>query len=210
MATGQRGALIVIAAPSGAGKTTLVRALLEAMPNVRFSISYTTRKPRPTERNGIDYHFVDEATFARMAEAGEFLEHAQVFDYHYGTSKAAVDELRAAGYTVLLEIDWQGARQVRQAAHDARTIFIVPPSVAELERRLRGRGTESVPVIRCRLRDSLSDLAHWPEFDFVIVNDRVETAVAELLAIVQGHGAPYRSNSPPLVARIERILAGSE
>jgi guanylate kinase len=210
MATGERGALIVIAAPSGAGKTTLVRALLEAMPNIRFSISFTTRAPRPTEQNGIDYFFVDEATFARMADAGEFLEHAQVFDHHYGTSKAEVEEMRAAGYTVLLEIDWQGARQVRQAAGDALTIFIVPPSVAELERRLRGRGTDSESVIRRRLRDSLSDLAHWPEFDFVIVNDRVETAVAELLDIVRGHGAPYRSDSPSIVARIERILAGSE
>jgi guanylate kinase len=205
----RRGALIVIAAPSGAGKTTLVRALLERMPEVRFSISCTTRQPRPTERHGVDYLFVSEAEFERMTRAGEFLEHARVFDHWYGTSKAQVESLRAAGHPVLLEIDWQGARQVRRAAPDARSIFIVPPDLAELERRLRGRGTDSEAVIQRRLRDSLSDLEHWDEFDFIIVNEVVELAVEAFAAIVAGHGEAYARSRPEVRDRVLCILAGT-
>jgi guanylate kinase len=204
-----RGALIVIAAPSGAGKTTLVHVLLERRPDLRFSISYTTRKPRPQEKDGIDYFFVDENEFEAMVEAGEFLEHALVFDHWYGTGKAYVQSLRTAGHSVLLEIDWQGARQVRQAVPDATTIFIVPPSFAELERRLRGRGTDSGAVIERRLSDALSDLAHWAEFDYVIVNEDVDAAAAELAAVVGGHGELNRRENPALRARVEGILAAS-
>lgn len=203
-----RGPLIVIAAPSGAGKTTLVHRLLEQMPSIRFSISYTTRSPRPTERDGRDYFFVDEDEFQRMVEAGEFLEHAVVFDHRYGTGRGHVESLRAAGHAVLLEIDWQGARQVRAAAPDAITIFVVPPSLAELERRLRGRGTDSEAVIARRLRDSLSDLRHYDEFDYVIVNDDLQRASAELAAVVAGRGQACRLDAPGVADRIEAILAG--
>lgn len=200
----------MIAAPSGAGKTTLVHALLERMPGLQFSISYTTRKPRPAEQHGADYFFVEEDEFRAMVDAGEFLEYALVFDHWYGTGKAHVDSLRAAGHSVLLEIDWQGARQVRQAAPDATTIFIVPPSLAELERRLRGRGTDADAVVARRLRDSLSDLAHWSEFDYVIVNDELERAADALAAIVAGHGEANRRENPAIRAAVERVLAGSK
>ena len=198
----------MIAAPSGAGKTTLVRALLERNPGIRFSISYTTRKARPGERHGADYFFVDEPEFERMVGQGEFLEHARVFDHWYGTSRAHVETLRAAGHPVLLEIDWQGARQVRRVAPDARTIFIVPPGVAELERRLRGRGTDSEAVIQRRLRDSLGDLAHWKEFDYIVVNDDLEVAAQEFAAIVSGSGAANERDRPEVRERVLRILAG--
>ena len=198
----------MIAAPSGAGKTTLVRALLERAPGVRFSISYTTRKPRPGERHGADYFFVDESEFERMVARGEFLEHARVFDHWYGTSKAHVEQLRAAGHPVLLEIDWQGAEQVRRLVPDARTIFIVPPDVAELERRLRGRGTDSEAVIQRRLRDSLGDLTHWKEFDYIVVNDVLETAADEFAAIVAGKGGASERGRPEVRERVLGILAG--
>ena len=206
----ERGRLIVVAAPSGAGKTTLVRALLERVPDLEFSISHTTRKPRPSERNGIDYFFVDDETFLRMIGAGEFLEHAEVFDHHYGTSKAVVEELRARGRTVLLEIDWQGARQVRQEAPDAETVFIVPPSVAELEIRLRRRGTDSEDVIARRLEDSVSDLKHWDEFDYVVVNAVLPAAIDAMAAIVAGHGEGYRTDSDEIRHVVNGILAGHD
>ena len=205
--TTQRGALIVIAAPSGAGKTTLVHQLLERKPDLKFSISFTTRARRSSERDGVDYFFVDEDEFRRMVEAGELLEHARVFDHWYGTGNAYVEELRKQGYSVLLEIDWQGAEQVRRAAPDAKTIFIAPPGVDELEKRLRGRGTDSEAVIRRRLRDSLDDLGHWTEFDYVIVNDDLATAAAELAAIVGGAGEANRCDAPANRDRLERILA---
>jgi guanylate kinase len=186
----------------------LVHALLERMPALRFSISYTTRKPRATERHGADYFFVSETEFRRMVEAGEFLEHALVFDHWYGTSKANVEQLRSAGHSVLLEIDWQGARQVRREAADAKTVFIVPPSLTALEQRLRGRGTDSESVIARRLSDSVSDLGHWEEFDFVVVNEDVAVATMELAAIVAGRGKANRSESPAIRARVSRILAG--
>jgi guanylate kinase len=203
-----RGALFVIAAPSGAGKTTLVRALLERMPDVRFSVSYTTRPQRPGEQSGRHYFFVKEPKFERMVASGEFLEHARVFDHWYGTSKATVETLRAAGHPVLLEIDWQGAAQVRRLAPDAKTVFIVPPDVGELERRLRGRGTDSEAVIQRRLRDSLSDLTHWKEFDYIVVNDVLETAADEFAAIVAGKGAGHERSRPEVRERVLRILAG--
>lgn len=183
-----RGKLFVIAAPSGAGKTSLVRALMQRMPELRFSISYTTRRRRETEQNGRDYFFVDRAEFDRMVANGEFLEHAQVFDNCYGTSRAQVERMLAQGDNVLLEIDWQGAQQVRSAMPECRTIFILPPSRAALEQRLRGRGTDSEEVIARRLRDSIADMSHWHEFDYVVVNDDFERATADLEAIASGKG----------------------
>ena len=200
-----RGHLFVIAAPSGAGKTSLVRALMEREPGLRFSISFTTRKQRPNEVHGRDYFFVAREEFDRMVAAGEFLEHATVFDNSYGTSRRQVEESLASGQDLILEIDWQGARQVRVALPECHSIFILPPSRAELERRLRSRGTDAEDVIQRRLRDAASDMAHWREFDFVVVNDDFERALAELQAIVQGRGEASRRGRPGLAERAREL-----
>ena len=187
--TKQRGRLFVIAAPSGAGKTSLVRALMEREPSLGFSISYTTRRQRPTESHGRDYFFVTAGEFEAMAARGEFLEHARVFDNRYGTARSQVESALAEGRNLILEIDWQGAQQVRSAMPECVSIFILPPSRAELERRLRGRGTDAEEVIQRRLRDAASDMTHWNEFDYVVVNDDFPTALDDLLAVVRGAGA---------------------
>ncbi|HWK75680.1 MAG TPA: guanylate kinase [Povalibacter sp.] len=201
-----RGSLFVIAAPSGAGKTSLVRALMQRRPELRFSISYTTRKQRPTEQHGHDYFFIDKAEFQRMIEGGEFLEHAPVFDNFYGTSRAQVETLLAAGNNVLLEIDWQGAQQIRSAMPECQSIFILPPSRAELERRLRDRGTDSDEVIARRLRDSLADMSHWNEFDYVVVNDDFARATADLETIVSGQGTDLRGDRSEIQTLTRQLL----
>jgi len=193
-----RGRLFVIAAPSGAGKTSLVRSLMERETGLRFSISYTTRPQRPNEVHGRDYFFVSREEFDRMVAAGEFLEHATVFDNSYGTARRQVEDSLAAGQDLILEIDWQGARQIRAALPECRSVFILPPSRPELERRLRGRGTDAEEVIQRRLRDAAGDMGHWREFEFVVVNDDFERALAELQAIVQGRGEASRSDRPGL------------
>lgn len=200
------GHLYVIAAPSGAGKTSLVKALLQLEPSLRFSISYTTRKMRPNEVNGRDYHFITHAEFERMIAAGDFLEHAQVFDNYYGTSRTQVEQILAQGTSVILEIDWQGAQQIRRTLPSCRSIFILPPSRAELERRLRGRGTDDEAVIERRLRDAVSDMSHWAEFDYVVINDQFETALAELHAIVLGQGSALRADRNTLKPVIAGLL----
>ena len=202
----RRGTLLVLSAPSGAGKTTLVKALLARDPSLRFSVSYTTRPPRPGETPGKDYCFVDRAQFEQMVRQGEFLEHAEVFGNCYGTSRAQVEALLAAGHDVLLEIDWQGARQIRANAPACRTVFVMPPSVAELERRLRSRATDSDEVIRRRLGQALDDIAHWAEFDFVVVNDVLTDAVDGLIAILRGDSAALASTAPAIAARARAIL----
>jgi guanylate kinase len=206
-ASGSRGRLFVIAAPSGAGKTSLVRALMEHEPDLRFSISYTTRPQRPTEQDGRDYFFVGRDEFDRMAASGEFLEHAQVFDNRYGTARRFVEASLSSGQDLILEIDWQGARQVRAALPECVSIFILPPSRAELERRLRGRATDSEEVIRRRLRDAASDMTHWDEFDYVIVNDDFDRALEELRAIVHGHGAESRRDRAEMEALVGSLTA---
>ncbi len=178
--------LFVIAAPSGAGKTTLVQALLRKNPELRFSISYTTRPQRRNEADGVDYFFTSREQFAKLREQGEMLEHAEVFDNNYGTSRSQVAEHLAEGNNVLLEIDWQGAQQVRESMPECVTVFILPPSRRELERRLRGRGTDSSDVIERRLRDAVSDMSHWDEFDYVVVNDDLDQAVLTLQAVLDG------------------------
>ncbi|MEM9056477.1 MAG: guanylate kinase [Pseudomonadota bacterium] len=203
---GARGQLYVVSAPSGAGKTSLVKALLARCPEVRVSVSHTTRSQRPTETDGVDYFFVDQARFDQMRAQGEFLESAQVFDNSYGTSQRAVAELLEAGTDVMLEIDWQGARQVRAAIPDARSIFILPPSREELERRLRGRSTDSDAVIRRRLADSVDDMGHWNEFDYVVVNDDFDAAVEELVRVVRGRGEASLSGRPELVPALKNLL----
>ena len=199
--------LILLSAPSGAGKTTLVRALLQRAPQLRFSISYTTRPPRRTERDGQDYFFVSQSRFHEMVAAGEFLEHARVFDNWYGTGRRHVESLLAQQHSVLLEIDWQGARQIRAAFADACTVFILPPSVPELERRLRARASDSEQVIARRFADALADMSHWQEFDYAIVNDDVEVAANELYSIVRGVSEACATSNPAVIERVRKILA---
>lgn len=198
--------LFVIAAPSGAGKTTLVKALVGRNPELRFSVSYTTRKPRETEISGRDYFFVEEPEFLRLRDAGEMLESAVVFDNRYGTSRSQVEQLLSQGHHVILEIDWQGARQVRESMPESLDIFILPPSAAELEHRLRGRRTDTEEVINRRLRDALGDMSHWDEFDFVIINDDLETALDELEAILDGGREANGTGNPQLRERVSEIL----
>jgi guanylate kinase len=203
------GRLIVIAAPSGAGKTTLVRGLMRLHPELQFSISFTTRPPRATEVPGRDYHFVSQETFETMLAANAFLEHASVFDHYYGTSRQQVAELLAAGRSVILEIDWQGARQVRRQMPECRSVFILPPSVAELKRRLVSRGTDTPAVIERRFRDALSDMSHWREFDYAVINAELPAATAELAAIAldaPGNSAS-RTDNAALQQRVAAIFA---
>jgi guanylate kinase len=203
---GDLGRLHVIAAPSGAGKTSLVKALMQREPRMRFSVSYTTRQPRPNEVDGRDYHFVTQVQFQEMVARGEFLEHAQVFDNFYGTSLSAVQSELKDGQLLLLEIDWQGARQVRARLPAARSIFILPPTRRALEERLRARSTDSDAVIQRRLKDAAQDLAHWPEFDYVVVNDQFERALADLMAIVEQRGEAFASTRPEVARFAEGLL----
>jgi len=199
--------LFVIAAPSGAGKTTLVKELVERKPGLRFSISYTTREKRVTEVEAKDYFFVPEAEFQKLEEKGELLESALVFDNHYGTSRSQVEQHLSNGHHVILEIDWQGAQQVRQSKPDCITIFILPPSRDELERRLRDRRTDNDTVIERRLNDALGDMSHWSEFDYVIINDDLTLAVTELESVLNGEGDANRVGNESLQARVEKIVS---
>jgi len=185
------GILFIISAPSGAGKSTLTAKLLEADKNIHLSISYTTRAPRPGEMDGRDYRFVDKARFMGMLERGEFLESAEVHGNHYGTSQAWICEQRAAGRDVLLEIDWQGAQQVRRIFSDTIGIFILPPSVSELERRMRGRGQDSEEVVRRRLSVAADEMSHAAEFEYVIINNDFEEARRDLIAVVRASRLVY-------------------
>ena len=202
----QKAKLFVIAAPSGAGKTTLVKALLAHDPDLRFSVSYTTREQRKNEIEGKDYFFVDKDRFRELKENGALLESALVFDNHYGTSRAQVEEQLQLGHNVILEIDWQGARQVRESLPGCVTVFILPPSRAALEHRLRSRRTDSDEVIARRLRDALSDMAHYDEFDYIIINDDLDQAIAELQAVLRGEGESNRVGNPALLEPIKNIL----
>ncbi|NNK37200.1 MAG: guanylate kinase [Xanthomonadales bacterium] len=187
--------LFVVAAPSGGGKTSLVAALLERDDRTRLSVSHTTRAARPGEKDGEHYHFVNEAGFLALAEDGAFLEHARVFDHRYGTGRAAVEKLLAAGFDVILDIDWQGARQIRRSFPGCVTIFIVPPSLEILQQRLARRGQDSEATIRRRMRDARAEISHWDEFDHVVINDDFEEALEDLHAIVR-EGGPRRSIDP--------------
>ena len=199
--------LFVIAAPSGAGKTTLVKALVTRNPELRFSISYTTRPKRRNEADGVDYLFVSKDEFDELRESGALLESAEVFDNHYGTSRTQVEDHLEQGHHVILEIDWQGARQVREAMPECISIFILPPSHDELVRRLRDRRTDSDAVIDRRLRDAISDMGHWDEFGFVVVNDDLDRAVADLEAVLAGEGQAQATDNPVLRDRIAAITA---
>jgi guanylate kinase len=181
----KRGRLFVITAPSGAGKSSLIKELLKADRALGLSISYTTRPPRPGEKNGREYHFVDDQTFLAMRERGDFLESAEVHGNRYGTSKKVIHHALKQGQDLLLEIDWQGARQVRQLYPDCVGVFILPPSVEELERRMRARGQDSEEVIRRRLENAREELAHSGEFNYAIINKDFDTARRELASIIR-------------------------
>jgi len=191
------GRLFVIAAPSGAGKTSLIDAVMREDPSLKISVSYTTRSPRPGEKDGVDYHYVDEAAFLAMRERGEFLENAEVHGNRYGTSKKVILDAVKRGEDLILEIDWQGARQVRKLFPDCIGIFILPPSVDELERRMRARGQDSDAVIRRRVDNAREELTHVGEFKYAIINKDFDTAKRELSGIIQkerseSHGPHHR------------------
>ena len=198
--------LFVIAAPSGAGKTTLVHAMTTRHPELRFSISYTTRPKRRNEADGVDYIFIDKPEFERLREAGELLESATVFDNLYATSRGQVEQHLDDGYPVILEIDWQGAAQVRESMPECVSIFILPPSLTELERRLRDRRTDSEEVIERRLRDAVSDIGHWQEFDYVVINDDLDQALADLESIFAGEGGAQATDNEAVQRAVERIF----
>ena len=200
------GSLYVVAAPSGAGKTTLVKKLLEAMPQVRLSISFTTRAPRAGEVDGLAYNFTDADTFRSMIGRGEFLEWAEVHGNFYGTSKTWICERMAAGDDVLLEIDWQGAQQVRALFPEAVGIFILPPSLEELDRRLNGRGTDSEEVISRRLAAAQAEMRHVGEFDYVIINDDLGQALADLCAVVGASRLRFGIQHQRHAALFEQLL----
>ncbi len=177
------GTLYIISAPSGAGKTSLITKLLETLQGAEMAVSHTTRKAREGEVDGKHYHFIDADTFLNGVHNGEFLEHANVFGNHYGTAKESVENILSKGVDVILEIDWQGAQQVRKLMPDSLSIFILPPSKAELEKRLRGRGTDNDDVIDKRLGQSVDDIQHYPEFDYVVINDDFDESVNTLKSI---------------------------
>ena len=179
------GTIFIVVAPSGAGKTTLVGALLQAEPSVELSVSYTTRAPRAGEENGKHYHFCDRATFESMIASGDFLEYAEVYGNYYGTSKRWLRERLAAGRDILLEIDWQGARQVREVFPDAVSVFILPPSIEVLEARLRGRATDSEEVITRRLSEARAEIDQVAEYDYLVVNDDFEQARLDLISVIR-------------------------
>jgi guanylate kinase len=180
-----KGKLFVITAPSGAGKTSLIEALLRGDPTLKESISYTTRPPRPGEKDGVAYHFVDDTAFLAMKGRGEFLESAEVHGYRYGTSKKVITDALARGEDLILEIDWQGARQVRAIYPDCVGIFILPPSIEELERRMRSRAQDAEAVIRRRLDNARGEMEHAGEFDYAIINKDFQTALRKLAEIIQ-------------------------
>lgn len=203
----KHGRLFVIAAPSGAGKTSLVKALLASEPHLHLSVSHTTRKRRPAEEEGREYHFVSVPQFEQLVARGEFLEHARVFDNFYGTARGFVEEQLRQGYDVILEIDWQGAQQVRRAMPQCVSIFILPPSRRALAERLARRATDSPEIIARRLRDAAADMSHYREFDYLVVNDDFARAVSDLRRIVAGRAEDLRSARPELAPLLGELLA---
>jgi guanylate kinase len=182
----RRGLMLVLSSPSGAGKTTISRRLLAQEDNLALSISATTRPPREGERNGVDYQFVDHATFERMVEEDAFLEHARVFGNLYGTPRAPVEQALQDGRDVLFDIDWQGTQQLRESARDDLvSVFILPPSTDELERRLRERAQDPEDVVRQRMAKATDEMSHWAEYDYIVVNEHVERSVGKVTAILQ-------------------------
>lgn len=202
---GRRGLMLVLSSPSGAGKTTIARHLLQVDPNLTISVSVTTRPQRSGERDGVDYHFIDEARFVAMMEAGELLEHAQVYGNRYGTPRAPVEDALRRGLDVLFDIDWQGAQQLRGSAQaDVVSVFILPPTVAELRRRLTDRARDDAEDIQRRLDQVADDVTRWPEYDYVIVNEALETSLAQVRAVLVAERLRWR-RQPGLFQFAERF-----
>lgn len=197
-----KGKLFIFSAASGTGKTSLAKALVEQMPDLAFSVSHTTRAPRPGESHGMHYYFVSQREFDEMVAAGRFLEHAKVFDNSYGTSRGAIENLLRQGKNIILDIDWQGARSVKEQMPEAVSIFILPPTRAALRQRLTGRGQDDPEVIARRMREAVSEMSHYKEFDHVVVNDDFDAALNDLKAIIRGQGSPR-----PLRVDIQGLLA---
>ena len=202
------GILYVISAPSGAGKTSLIKALREQQPELALSTSHTTRPKRPGEQDGVDYHFVDQATFLRMIGEGDFLEHAEVFGNYYGTSEGAVRGQLEQGRDLILEIDWQGAQQVRKRFPAAVSIFILPPDVDTLRQRLSDRGQDDEAVIRKRMDQAVSEISHYNEYDYLVINDDFEQALSELTAILLSQRLQLSQQSQRHEMRIRQLLKG--
>ena len=200
------GTLYIISAPSGAGKTSLVKALVDTMPGLAISVSHTTRPRRDGETDGVDYHFVDADAFRAMVDAGDFLEHARVFGNAYGTALSSVQEQLETGTDVILEIDWQGARQVRETLPGAVSVFILPPSRDELERRLRARGKDSEEVIARRLQEAQGEMSHYGEYDYLVVNDAFGHALEELVAVVRARRLRMAAQRDRLGATLRDLL----
>ena len=201
-----RGNLFILSAPSGAGKSSLISALLEKHSDMKVSVSHTTRSPRPGEENGVHYHFVSVDEFKALIEKNDFFEWAQVFDNYYGTSKQAIESQLEAGIDVFLDIDWQGAQQIRKLVDDVETIFILPPSKEELESRLNNRGQDSAEVIAGRMAKAQSETSHYNEYDYVVVNDDFDTALAEIETIVMAKRLSLKSQTVRHQALLENLL----
>lgn len=201
-----QGTLYIISAPSGAGKTSLVREVMAAIPALRLSISHTTRPMRPGERNGVNYYFVDTAAFQAMIAADEFLEYAQVFGNYYGTSKTGVLAQLRDGHDVILEIDWQGAQQLRRAFSGTVSIFILPPSLEVLESRLRARGQDSEPVIVRRLSEARAEMAHYKDYDYIVVNEDFGRAVIDMQSILRGRSLRREAQEVALAPLLSSLL----
>ena len=200
------GTLYVISAPSGAGKTSLVKALLEKTEGIGVSVSHTTRAKREGEQDGVDYHFIEKTVFKKMVEESAFLEHAQVFDNYYGTAVANIESTLKQGEDVILEIDWQGAEQVRKQLPYSVNIFILPPSQSALEERLRGRGQDSDEIIARRMRDAKSETSHYSEYDYLVVNDDFDDALIELKSIILARRSRFAAQSQRLAPLLKELL----
>ncbi|MBB3103492.1 guanylate kinase [Azomonas macrocytogenes] len=201
------GTLYIVSAPSGAGKTSLVKALVEALPQIRVSVSHTTRAMRPGEVDGINYHFVEHAEFRERLERHEFLEHAEVFGNLYGTSQLWLEEILAEGCDLILEIDWQGAQQVRRLLPEARSIFILPPTQEALRQRLTNRGQDGDDIIERRMREAVSEMSHYTEYDYLVINDDFAHALEDLKAIFRANRLRQTSQQQRFSGLLKQLLA---
>jgi guanylate kinase len=201
------GSLFIVSAPSGAGKTTLVNALVKLLPNLCISVSYTTRQMRSGEQEGVDYHFVSHDEFKSLLKQGVFLEHAEVFGHFYGTSRIWVEEARQKGFDVILEIDWQGAKQVRMQLVETQSIFVLPLSLNILENRLQKRHTDNPMIIQERMQEAKEQMSHYAEFDYLIFNDNFEAALAELKSVVRCQRLRWRGSCDERMATIEKLIS---
>jgi guanylate kinase len=206
----RKGKLYVISAASGAGKTSLVSALLEQVADIEVSVSHTTRASREGEVDGVNYHFVDAVKFEEMVEAAEFFEHATVFGNMYGTSQRHVEQQLNSGKDVILEIDWQGARQIRQLIPECSTIYIAPPSASALRERLTSRGQDDDEIINRRMREAISEMSHYVEFDYLVINDEFDKAKENLIAIIMGNRMSIDRQQEEHAELLEKLLTFRE